>query len=72
MNSDAVQSIVQMEPRILQQLVTEVKETVATGIDYPKAPKSTFGIVSLWNIRKSSRHAGGGFRKPSITTGLSY
>jgi len=74
MNSDAVQSIVQMEPRILQQLVTEVKETVATGIEYPKkrVSKNSFGIVDLWNIRKNGRHAGGGFRKPAITTGLSY
>lgn len=72
MKSDAVQSIVQMEPRILQQLVTEVKETVATGIDYPKMKKRSFGVVNLWNIRRNGRHAGGGFRKPAITTGLSY
>jgi hypothetical protein len=72
MKSDAVQSIVQMEPRILKQLVTEVKETVATGIGYPKTNKSSFGIVDMWNIRKNGRHAGGGRRKTTITTGLGY
>ena len=72
MKSDAVQSIVQMEPRILRQLVTEVKETVATGIEYPKANKSSFSIVDMWNIRKNGRHAGRGRRKTTIITGLSY
>jgi len=72
MKSDAVQSIVQMEPRILRQLVTEVRETVATGIEFPKTNKSSFGIVDMWNIRKNGRHAGRGRRKTTIITGLSY
>ena len=72
MNSDAVQSIVQMEPRILKQLVTEVKETVATGVEYPKANKSPFGLVDMWNVRKNSLRSGRGRRKATIITGISY
>ena len=72
MKSDAVQSIVQMEPSILKQLVTEVKETVATGIEYPKTNKSSFGIVDMWNVRRNGRHTSGGRRKATIITGLSY
>jgi hypothetical protein len=72
MKSDAVQSIVQMEPRILKQLVTEVRETVAAGIDFPKTNKNSFGIVDMWNVRKTGRNSGRNRRKPTIITGLSY
>ena len=72
MKSDAVQSIVQMEPRILKQLVAEVKETVATGIEYPKTNKPSFGIVDMWNVRKNSLRSGRGRRKATIITGISY
>jgi hypothetical protein len=73
MKSDAVQSIVQMEPTILKQLVTEVKETVATGIDDDaQTNKSSFGIVNMWNVRKTRRNAGRARRKATIITGISY
>ena len=72
MKSDAVQSIVQMEPTILKQLVTEVKETVATGIDDSQTNKNSFGIVNMWNVRKTRRNAGRARRKATIITGISY
>lgn len=72
MNSDAVRSIVQMEPQILKNLMTEVKETVATGIAFPAAEKNSFSVVSLWNIRRTGKFSGSYRRKPRIITGLSY
>jgi hypothetical protein len=56
MKNDVMPSIVQMEPGVLKNLVTEVKETVATGIVLPK-PKKTFGAADLWNIRRNARSA---------------
>jgi hypothetical protein len=74
MNSDVMHSRVQMEPRILKQLVTEVKETVATDVKFARAGGSSYGILQLWNMRRKSRYAGAGRsrRKPTIITGLSY
>lgn len=72
MNSDVVHSIVQMEPKVLEQLMTEVKETVATDVDFAKVSSSSFSIVDLWNIRKNRKPAGSLRRKVNITTGLSY
>jgi hypothetical protein len=72
MKSDAVQSIVQMEPTILKQLVTEVKETVATGMDESQTNNRSFGPVNMWNVRKIRRNAGRARRKATIITGISY
>lgn len=73
MNSDLVHSIVQMEPNILKRLVTEVHETVATDVAFPKVKKNSFGVVSLWNIRRNSRYAAHARnKKPRIVTGIGY
>lgn len=56
MKNDVMPSIVQMEPEVLKSLVTEVKETVATGIVLQK-PKKSFGVADLWNVRRNSRSA---------------
>jgi hypothetical protein len=74
MKHDVVQSIVQMEPSILRQLVTEVKETVATGVNLGGFKESTpsFGIVDMWNVRRNSRHARNYRRKARIVTGIGY
>jgi hypothetical protein len=76
MKHDVVQSIVQMEPQILMNLVREVRETVATGVDYKlrneKQSNPSFGILNLWNIRRNGRHAGSFRRKPRIVTGIGY
>ena len=58
MNSDVMPSRVKMEANHLKQLVEEVKETVAMGVESPKNLKSSsFGVVDLWNIQKTGRYA---------------
>ena len=44
-------SVVKMDTETLKRLTTEVKETLATGIDMP-AQKKRFTAVSLWNIHR--------------------
>ena len=57
MKSDVMPSIVQMEAEVLRQLVTEVRETIATDIKPDKAIKKSFGIIDLWNIRRKMKSA---------------
>ncbi len=60
MKSNVMPSIVQIEANELRQLVTEVRETVATGIVQVKRAKTnttSFGIVDLWNIRRGAKSA---------------
>ena len=72
MKSDLMHSRVQMEASIIKRLVTEVPETVATDVQL-KEKKNTFGVVSLWNIRRNSRYAAHTRnRKPRIVTGIGY
>ncbi len=72
------QTIVQMEENAFNQLVSEVKETVARDIDFPKLNtklnnnNSSFGIVDLWNIRKGKRSAASAFRGVMIPNGMKY
>jgi hypothetical protein len=62
-----------MEADILKRLVTEVPETVATDVQLPKEKKNSFGVVSLWNIRRNSRYAAHARnKKPRIVTGIGY
>ena len=71
MKSDLVHSKVQMEPAILQRLVTEVKETVATDVVVSKAKQRPFTALQLWAIRRNRRTAYG--RKlPNIVNGFGY
>lgn len=58
-NSNVMPSIVQIERESLRQLVTEVKETLATGIDLgiPTRTQKSFTIVNLWNCHKRRRTA---------------
>ena len=56
MKLDVKPSVIQMEDKTFKQLVTEVKETVAS-IDLPLQKKRSFGPVDLWNIRRNSRPA---------------
>jgi hypothetical protein len=53
-----------MEANQLKTLLTEVKETVATGIVPVKRAKNTnsFGIVDLWNIQRNAKTASLGRR----------
>jgi len=55
MNSNVMPSRVRMEPIELQQLVAEVKETIAT-VEMPKKAKpASFKAINLWNIRRNGR-----------------
>ncbi|MBC7872777.1 MAG: hypothetical protein H7Y01_02210 [Ferruginibacter sp.] len=57
MKIDAMPSIVQMEPEVLNNLVREVKETLATNIQLPGEKRRLFTIADLWNIRRNARTA---------------
>ncbi|HXB91614.1 MAG TPA: hypothetical protein VNU72_04960 [Puia sp.] len=77
MKSDVMHSIAQkgtgrtqLEPSILKQLVTEVKETVAKDLNFATKRKRTFGAVGLWNIRRRSRYAAHPRKQPTIVTGI--
>lgn len=59
MKSNVMPSIVKMEANELQQLVTEVRETVATGVVNVKRKKrkQSFGVVDMWKIRRGMKTA---------------
>jgi len=61
MKNDVMPSIVQMEYGVLNQLLTEVKETLATDVEMPEV-KPTFGVVDLWKIRRNAKSARSLFR----------
>jgi hypothetical protein len=62
MRTDVMPSIVQMEPEILRNLVSQVKETVAKDIPSPQETSPSFGIADLWNIRRNAKLARSRFR----------
>lgn len=62
MKSNVMPSIVQIEANELKQLVSEVKETVATGFAQVKNTASNvktpgFGAVDMWKIRRGAKMA---------------
>ena len=57
MENDVMPSIVQMEYGVLKELLTEVKETLATDVKLSEPKKKVFGIVDLWNIRRNNKTA---------------
>jgi hypothetical protein len=78
MKSDLMHSRVQLEKDILNRLVTEVHETVATDVKIGKAQQEEaeqapkFGVLNLWSIRRNSRSARQAIKQPRIVTGLGY
>ena len=58
-NSNVMPSIVQIERESLRQLVTEVRETLATGLNLetPANKPKSFGVVDLWNCHNRRRTA---------------
>ena len=73
MKSDLVHSRVQMEPAILERLVTEVKETVATDVALRGAAEQrSFSALNLWAIRRNRRYSAFGRKQPHIVTGFGY
>lgn len=59
MTSKVMPSIVQLEEESLKELVTEVKETLATNINLqPSSAKNKkFSIVDMWNCQRNMRTA---------------
>lgn len=57
MKNDVMPSIVQMEYGVLENLMKEVKETLATDIKLPQPARRSFGIIDLWKIRRSAKQA---------------
>ena len=59
MNSNVMPSIVQIEKEELRNLVTEVKETVATNTNLQShiTKQKKFGIVDLWKCQNMMRTA---------------
>ncbi len=62
MKNDVMPSIVQMEYGVLKNLLTEVKETLATDVKLPEPVKPTFGIIDLWKIRQDAKLASRRFK----------
>ena len=57
MMNDVMPSVVQMDAEELQNLVAEVKETVASVIPLPKPKEKSFGHLDMWSIRRNFRSA---------------
>ena len=69
MKSNVMSSRVQMESALLKNLVAEVKETIATGIDMPgNAKTSSFKAINFWNIRRNGRFVNSGSKRKKITS----
>jgi hypothetical protein len=66
---DKDRSRIQLEPQILENLVRNVKETVATDIKFPKKVKR-FSVVNLWNLRRNRRYRAQIRKQPAIHTGI--
>jgi|KBSMisStandDraft_5_1062788.scaffolds.fasta_scaffold4585702_1 hypothetical protein len=62
MKLDVKPSFLKMEKETLDQLVTEVKETIAV-VDLRKKSKRSFGLVDIWNIRRTGKSATGMMRR---------
>ena len=63
MRIDERPSIVQMEPEVLNNLVREVKETLATNIKLHGEKQRSFTAADLWNIRRNARTAESRFNR---------
>ncbi|MBL7744370.1 MAG: hypothetical protein JNN00_12925 [Chitinophagaceae bacterium] len=57
MKIDVTPSLVQMDAEELRNLTAEVRETVATGIQLPKARKKVFTAADMWNISRNAKSA---------------
>lgn len=62
MKLDVKPSFIKVEKETLDQLVTEVKETLAV-VDLNKQGKRSFGLIDLWNIRRNGKSASGRMRR---------
>ena len=74
MDRNVMPSRVQMDPNVLQQLVAEVKETVAAGVKLDQRVKSpSFKAINFWNIRRNGRFVNSGAaRKKSASLSVTH
>ncbi|MEO6316565.1 MAG: hypothetical protein ABIU63_00560 [Chitinophagaceae bacterium] len=74
MNSDVMPSRVRMEAILLQQLVAEVQETVASGAKVSETLRlDSFKAIDLWNIQRRGRYANyGSKRKKNASLSVSH
>jgi hypothetical protein len=68
MNSNVMPSRVKMEPILLQQLVAEVKETIATVGMPQKVKPASFRAINFWNIRRNGRFVNNGSNRRKSTS----
>ena len=66
MKNDVKPSIIKMEKEELQQLVQEVKETVAKVGIRRKGGRSSIKVVDLWNIHRNVRSANSLLRRRAV------
>jgi hypothetical protein len=57
MKTNVMPSIVQLEVEVFNNLVKEVKETVATGVALKTTTKPVFAAVDLWSIQRNMKSA---------------
>lgn len=54
MKTDVRRTIVQIEPDVLNELVKEVKETLATDLSISVSNPQQLTAADLWNIRRNA------------------
>ncbi len=57
MKSNYLSSLVEMDSKSMQQLVAEVKETIATDAAFSKKENASFKSVDLWKMERSKKSA---------------
>ena len=67
MNSNVMPSRVKMEPILLQQLVAEVKETIAEFDGQKKVNPASFKAIDLWKIHRNGRFVNNGTNRRKNT-----
>jgi len=56
MNSNVTHSVLEMANDELRNLVSQVKETVATDVDFNKTTsKNNFAAANLWHIQRMKK-----------------
>lgn len=56
-NDNVMPSIVQLEVEVFNNLVKEVKETVATDVALAGTRKPVFRVIDLWSIQRKMKSA---------------
>lgn len=64
MNTDSMHKVVRLDENELQQLIQEVKETLASSPIYEsESEKNLFTAVDMWNVQRQVRSASRMMRK---------